>query len=437
MGADRRDVIVIGGGIAGLGVSAMLARAGRDVLTLEHAKDIGGRAYSYSRRGHITNIGGPRAGLENGKVDELFAAVGREPGERDFFDDIVHYEDGEFASLAGRAAGVPHEDLVGFMTAVTSVQDDDLAGLDAISARDWLAERVTHPVMVDLARFASIVLTTLPRLEDIAASSMIKSLQIILGAPRVYVAAHGYGDFMAILADASQQAGGEVRTLATVKEIVVEDGRARGVVVAGRDGRAERIDAELVVTAFPIWDLFDLADRSLFPAEFVDQVAGIERRTAIFGVTAALSEPLYDGKFFVLTDARRAGHPLAGFMASNVTPSVSPEGEHLFEVCCQCDIELGSDKARLDATIAALKEDLDEMFPDWRRRTIWSHDYFHWEEPARTPRREGVFRPGSRAPGVEGLWFCGDTVESRALPGLECAADSTLVCARRILEDAA
>lgn len=435
--ATKADAVVIGAGIAGLGVSALLSRAGLDVLTLEAAKDLGGRAYSYRRRGHVTNVGGPRAGLEGGAVDALFDAVGREPGERGFFDDVVHFEDGEFMSLPLLAGRASPDDVREFLQALGSVQDSDLPALDEISAQDWLAERVTSAELLDMARFSAIVLTTLPRLEVMAASSMIKALQIIMGLPRVYLAAHGYGDFMRILAEASEEAGGEIRTRARVGEILVEDGRVGGVAVEHRDGARERVEADLVVAAFPVWDLFSLADTAHFPDEFVQRIRKLDRQTAIFGITAALHEPLYEGRHFVLTDARRAGHPLAGFMASNVTPAVSPEGEHLFEACCQCDIELGSDKARLDTTLALMQEDLDEMFPGWRDKVIWQNNYFHWEEPARTPGREGVFRPGSRAPGVEGLWLCGDTVASRALPGLECAADSARLCAEAILVEVA
>ena len=52
------DVIVIGAGIPGQGVSALLARDGMRVLTLEKGREIGGRAYSFRQRGHITNMGG-------------------------------------------------------------------------------------------------------------------------------------------------------------------------------------------------------------------------------------------------------------------------------------------------------------------------------------------------------------------------------------------
>jgi phytoene dehydrogenase-like protein len=120
-------------------------------------------------------------------------------------------------------------------------------------------------------------------------------------------------------------------------------------------------------------------------------------------------------------------------MASNVAPSLSPQGEYLFEVCCQCDIELGDDRERLRETTDLLKEDLEEIFPGWQEGALWVKPFFHWEEPARNPGRAGVFRPGPKAPAVEGLYFAGDTVNSRALPGLETAADSAVICAKEIL----
>ncbi len=73
------------------------------------------------------------------------------------------------------------------------------------------------------------------------------------------------------------------------------------------------------------------------------------------------------------------------------------------------------------------------MFPGWREPVVWKKSYFHWEVPARNAGGAGVFRSASEAPDVEGLYFAGDTVASRVLPGLECAADSAMLCAKEIL----
>jgi len=432
---ERFDTVVVGAGISGLGLACLLGQSGQRVLTLEKGRELGGRAHSFLQRGHTTNMGGPRAGLENGKVDGLFAALGKEPGERGFFDDVKTVYDGELISLPELAfRGSVEEAGIMIKSAVQILEQGDLAGYDAMSAHDWVSEFVTSREVIDVARFSGIVMSTLPRLEDISASTLFESIRIISKNPRIYLAAHGYGDFIRILAETSRECGGEVRAHAVVDEIVVEDGHVRGVVFHdGQTRKKETIEASRVVTAFPIWDLFKIADRTLFPAEFHEKIACVDRKTAIFGITAATSEPIYEGKYFVLTDGPRCEHPISGFMASNVAPSLSPEGEHLFEVCCQCDIELGDDRERLRRTTEALQEDLDEIFPGWQEQVLWSKSYFHWEEPARNPGRAGSFRPGVKAPGVEGLYFTGDTIASRSLPGLECAADSAMLCAEAIL----
>ncbi len=427
------DAIVIGAGISGMGVSALLAKGGKRVLTLEKGREIGGRAYSFRQRGHVTNMGGPRAGIENGRVDALFAELGREPGERGFFDGVKTFRDGELIDLTGLARRGDVAQAGKLVQAVREiVEAGDLAPYDAMSARKWVESMVTSPEVIDMARFSAIVMSTLPRLEDMAASTLFESLCITMRNPRIYLAAHGYGDFMRILAECSQSCGGEVRTSASVSEIVVEDGQVKGVVV-GKGKDRETIEAPVVVTAFPIWDLFGLVDPGLFSSDFVKKVQHLEHRTAIFGITAAVREPVYEGKYFVLTDGPRAGYPISGFMASNIAPQLSPDDEHLFEVCCQCDFELGDDRDRLRATVEHLKQDLDEIFPGWEEKVLWTKSYFHWEEPARSPGRAGVFRPESRAPDVAGLYFTGDTVASRSLPGLECAADSAMLCAAEIL----
>jgi len=434
MTPSNYDVIVIGSGISGLGLSALLSKAGKRVLTLEWAKHIGGRAHSFEFKGHITNIGGPRAGLEGRRVDELFAKVGVEPGERGFFEGVRTFRDGEFVSLQDLAMRGNLEEAAKLMSMTKELgESDDLAKYDAMTAQEWIEPLIKSPEVLDTARYSAIVMNTIPRLEDMAASSLFEAMCIIQSNPRIYLAAHGYGDFMQILADASIAKGGEVRTSSKVDEILIEDGRVRGVLV-NKEGGGERIEAPVVVAALPVWELFDMADKSLFPKDFADKVEHLNRTTAIFGITVAVREPIYDGKFFILTDGKRCQHPISAFMASNIAPAVAPEGEHLFEVCCQCAMEIGDDSDRLDDVVELLREDLEEMFPGWQEKVIWQKYYFHWEEPARTAGRAGVFRPDVKVPGVEGLYLTGDTVASRSLPGLECAADSAMMCAKAILE---
>ena len=319
------------------------------------------------------------------------------------------------------------------MMAIGEVTPEDLPELDALPADEWLAGFATHPDLIDTARLSGIVLTTVPRLCDMAASALYESLQTVFTLPRIYLAAHGYGDYMRILTEVITEGRGEVLTRTSARKIETDGTGVTGVTIEHRDGQVETLRCRHAVAALPVWDLLSLVDESSLPGDFVSKARHLRRRTAIFGITAAVREPLYDHRNFVLTDAPRAGHPMAAYMASNVAPAVSPPGEHLFEACCQCDYDAFKDRSLLAEHIELMKEDLSTMFPGWQDEVIWMNSYFHWVEPARTAGRIGVFRPDSAAPGIQGLWLAGDTNATRALPGLESAADSAITCSEQIL----
>jgi phytoene dehydrogenase-like protein len=51
------DLIVVGGGLAGLTAAALVARAGRSVVVLEQAGQLGGRAATHVHQGAHFNLG--------------------------------------------------------------------------------------------------------------------------------------------------------------------------------------------------------------------------------------------------------------------------------------------------------------------------------------------------------------------------------------------
>src|SRR5271170_6970053 len=63
MASDKADVLVLGGGFAGLSCAVALAEKGRKVLVLEKKPHLGGRAYSFDD---------PAAGLNVDNGQHLF-----------------------------------------------------------------------------------------------------------------------------------------------------------------------------------------------------------------------------------------------------------------------------------------------------------------------------------------------------------------------------
>jgi len=433
------DAVIIGTGLSGLGAGALLAKAGRKVIALEKNPYIGGRTASFTHDGFTLNIG-QHAGLRDQKVDQLFRQVGKEPGKREFFSDIVIYQEGEFASLMSLVP-VGNQSMIDLLMEIQQLGPQEMEKLDAISARDWFdAKNVTDPVVTNLLRLNTVIMTTLPWLEDMAASSLVESVRTVFRSTDTWLASHGMGDFLRILVQAIEEKGGVVRTAAPVTQILVEDGAVRGVLVeqaeegiGGELGEAVRIEAPLVVAAFPVWDLFRLAAPELFPRAFVEQATHLDKRTANIGISAGMNEPLYEDRKFIIHEFPRAGYPGTVFMPTNIVPTIAPKGAHLLDSSIICEFDIGRDRDKLFRKIDAMKQDVEEMFPGWQKKCRWIQPYFHWEEPARNPGREGVFRPGPKAPGIEGLYLAGDTVSSRSLPGMECACDSAMICVREIL----
>src|SRR3954466_12468077 len=56
-GDGSADVIVVGGGLAGLAAASYVARAGRTVTLFDKSGSLGGRAESQERAGFIVNLG--------------------------------------------------------------------------------------------------------------------------------------------------------------------------------------------------------------------------------------------------------------------------------------------------------------------------------------------------------------------------------------------
>src|SRR6185369_3764745 len=111
---QNHDVVVIGGGIAGLATSIFLARNGKQVLLLERSKELGGRAQTEVHEGFSFNLG-PHALYRGGAGLKILRELGIEPVG------AVPTTSGQFAVREWRKHTLP----TGFLSLFTT----DLFGL--------------------------------------------------------------------------------------------------------------------------------------------------------------------------------------------------------------------------------------------------------------------------------------------------------------------
>jgi len=142
-----------------LGVAALLAKAGKKVVALEKNSHIGGRTASFKYKGFTLNIG-QHAGLSGQKLDQLFEQVGKAPGAREFFGDIVLHQRGGFHPLMSLVP-VGDPQVLNFFMEVQQITPEDMEKLDAISAKEWLSARVTDPDVANLLRLSGCIFTTI------------------------------------------------------------------------------------------------------------------------------------------------------------------------------------------------------------------------------------------------------------------------------------
>src|SRR5262245_21796372 len=224
MHEQSADVVVVGGGLAGLAAATYLARDGRSVVLLEKAPVLGGRAGTHSTNGYQLNFG-PHALYRKGEG----AAVLRELGVR--WTGGVPSASGGYAVDRGRRHALPG----GFVSLLTtglfgvaakletarllaSLPKLDPVRLRGTTVARFLAERVRHD---DVRRLVAALfrLATYANAPDRqSAGSAVAQLQLALAGGVEYLDG-GWQTLVDGLAAAARAAGVVVTTASAVQAL--------------------------------------------------------------------------------------------------------------------------------------------------------------------------------------------------------------------------
>lgn len=420
----RTDVVVIGGGIAGLTAAALIGHRGRRVRLFEKAGELGGRATTQVKDGFSFNVG-PHALYRDAAGIRVLAELGITPR-------------GATPRPSGGHAvsrGVKHAFPSGFLSLVSTglltlpgklEAARILARLQTIDPAPWQSSTVDEMLAAiakhdDVRRLlgALIRLTTYGNAPDrMSGGAALIQVQGALAANVLYLDG-GWQQMVGALRDAALAAGVAIESGVRVEEI--EQDAAGGV-------RGVR-----------------LADGTHLPcAAAILAIAPDEAAQATGGATHALLDrwaqdltPLRAACLDLALDALPAPHSTFGlgvdaplyFSVHSAVASLTPGHGALVHVAKYLDPSETPDTAR---DLAELERFTDLLQPGWREHVV--HRRFlplmtvtHALVTARAGGLAG--RPGPAVDGAAGLYVAGDWVGPEGM-----LADASFASARRAAE---
>ncbi len=448
------DAIIVGAGISGLSVGAMLAEAGKKVLVLEKSNRVGGRLTTIEYKGHIIDNG--VHGLSyDGFLEEIFSKVGKEPFKLITDIKTVVFHDGKFQDLVSEQSRGELKRI--FLDEILSKTYEELEHYHDTPLSEWVGERTDNPEVKRLFSVMGMFYCPSDYVERVSAGDLILRFKEVMEHSGRLAGTSGIveGGNVRVyqpLADAILENGGEIRTNTMVSGIVIQNGKACGVEIP--KGKplfpahvvdTEMIEAPVVVCTLPLWNLFKVICEDEFPRWYVDWVKEIQHKVCyVMGIYSGLDAPLFENekRWYWVPDSPRmkklttlTSHTAApGYGASVGQYQVAFNFQTLYDKSPDL-FSFDQAKVRKDLRriFDDLEEDVREMFPEWEKHCLWKLRYAAPIDIATAPGFVGKRRPDRNPPGIKNLYLVSDTLRRERGNWTQSSAFEALHCADQIL----
>ena len=455
--AEHFDVIVVGGGMGGLNLGALLSAAGKRVLVLERGgpDQLGGRAASGQIAGAAID-NGIKGLIMAGSQDEVFDRIGKTLPDNvcEWTNSGRVYMNGEWRELDRVISGSVDDFVRVYLDSVDGLSFEQIEQLNDVPTEQFVQERTDDQGVIDFFRYLGWLFGgTLAEPRDYSAGSLFYSVKQQLVAngampSRGYWARGGSGAIAGPLVEAIEENGGEIRTDTAVSRILIERRRAVGVEIEAGERRTStempetiRIEAPTVVSAVAIWDVFNVLSEDDLDPWYAERLRYLHRKTLnLITLTYGFNDPeLWDhtGPTWV-QEGPVSGRPWCS--CSLAQPGDDTEYQVSFW------LQLGwwdkpnyfqrheaSHKAALGRLSEAFEGDIDELFDGLSTKAEWRHRSFGPATIMETPGHVGDALTDVKAEGIDGLYLVGERTKQAKVMGVYGSAQTALAAADRIL----
>jgi protoporphyrinogen oxidase len=438
-------VVVIGAGVGGLTTAALLSQQGQKVIVLEKSSNLGGRTASTTFKNHI---------LDNGfhimpfyKKSAIFDILKKLKIESKItlakVDDIAFYApDGFHMYPKGisdllKLSLLPLKNRIKLLrillplaftsiskteewddtplTKITSGLDDDTNAFFEAVCMLAFADTANH---ISLGEFARTIIRANPFKGGTSEFA--------------YPDNGGYDSICHVLSDYILDNGGEIHTKRSVKKIIIKNSKVTGVLLRGLNDSDKFISTNCVVVSYPAYNaLNELFEKNVIENDFVNKINKLNKTTSVVEVHFALKSKL---------DSRQVVFPVGTkyttkgiFFISNITPSVSPPGEHLIIAGTPVAPEDTENPKKIKDIVTKMKNEISSIYPDFNSSLLWERP-MAWklvESVVKEPGKVWKSKMPHQIPGIHGLFFVGDSTISYGI-GTDSAAHSSILCYPKI-----
>ena len=457
MANESFDVVIVGGGMGGLNLAALLTKEGKRVLVVEKSgRDrLGGRAAS-GKIGNAAIDNGIKGLILAGSQDEIYRRIGKTMPEnvcRWTNSGEVHMG-GKWRKLDDMIRGAIGEFSKVYVETAKDWSYEEIEQLDDVSIEQFVTERTSDPDVIDFFRYMGWLFGgTLPVPTDYSAGmffySIKKQLETLGRFPsQSYWVKGGSGAIAGPLVESIEENGGEIRCNTAASHIVIEGGRVKGVEIETGERRVptelydtQMIEAPVVVSAVPIWDVFNILSEEDLSPWYADRLRHIHRKTLNDAtLTYGHDDPsLWDhsGPRWV-QQGPVTGRPWCAssleFMDDanqyEVTFWIQTgwwEKPDIFQM------RKASHKQALLQLFDEWEEEIEELFPGIVKQAHWRHRSFGPATIAETPGHVGRNLPDIPAEGVDGLYLIGERTRAAKVMGVYGSAQVALEASSLIL----
>ena len=436
----EKSIIIIGAGVGGLSIGTLLVNAGHKVSIYEKTERLGGRTASIKFKDHILDNGFHIMPFykKSAIYDVLKSANIVSKLKLAIVDEIAFY-DGNFHTYPKgitdilRMSLIPLKSRLSLLkillpmafTSMEKAEEMDQTPLTEVTKKLDNHSKTFFDAVCMLA-FADT--TDHISLGEFA-RTIIRANPFKGGTSEfAYPDMGGYDRISEVMGNYIQENNSSLNLGVSIKKVLVQDSKVVGVLLADDT----RIESDCVIISYPAYHAVNqLFNEGIFDDEFVKHTNRLNKTTSVVEVHFALSKKLDDRQVVFPVGENYTSKGI--FFISNITPSVSPHGEHLIIVGTPVKPEETDDKQRIKEIVSKMKSELSAIYPEFNSSLLWERP-MAWKLVEAVVKEPGLVwknKMPHSVPHVKGLFFVGDSTISYGI-GTDSAAHSAVLAYPKI-----